>query len=87
MRLANLRKHGLDFPDAGMVLESRYRLDVEQVRHGELRTQSFAYVMQRLAVLTGVHTQRDETARVISFRYGSKQESEHFYEWIGQETE
>jgi uncharacterized DUF497 family protein len=28
-RLANLRKHGLDFADAGEVLESRYRLDVQ----------------------------------------------------------
>ncbi len=70
-----------------MVLESRYRLDVAQSRHGELRMQSFAYVMQRFAVLTVVHADRADTIRVISFRFGSEQESEHFYAWIGKETD
>lgn len=37
-RQANLDKHGLDFLDAVMVLESPYRLDVESVRGGEQRT-------------------------------------------------
>lgn len=86
-RRANLRKHGLDFADAGEVLDSRYRLDLAQVRHGELRVQSFSYVMKRLAVLTVVHTERDDTARVISLRFGSQEESEHYYEWISKETE
>lgn len=35
-----------------MVLESPYRLDVESVRATEVRTQSFAYVFDVLAVLT-----------------------------------
>ena len=43
--------------------------------------------MQRFAVLTVVHTERDDTTRVISFRFGSEQESEHFYAWIGKETD
>ena len=34
-RQANLGKHGLDFLDAVMVLESPYRLDVESVRSSE----------------------------------------------------
>ena len=41
-RQANLEKHGLDFVDAPMVLESHYRLDVGSVRGGERRMQSFA---------------------------------------------
>ena len=41
-RQANLEKHGLDFADAPMVLESPYRLDVESVGGGEPRMQSFA---------------------------------------------
>lgn len=40
-RQANLSKHGLDFLDAVMVLESPYRLDVASIRHEERRTQSF----------------------------------------------
>ena len=47
-RQANLLKHELDFADAGVVLESRYRLDVAVVRNGEVRVQSFSYVLNRL---------------------------------------
>ncbi|WP_202922504.1 BrnT family toxin [Sinimarinibacterium sp. NLF-5-8] len=57
-RLANLAKHRLDFADARWVLESAYRLDVEVVRNNEVRTLSFSYVLDVLAVLTVVHTQR-----------------------------
>ena len=41
-RIENLSKHGLDFADAGAVLDSVYRLDVSVVRKGETRTQSFS---------------------------------------------
>lgn len=41
-RESNLQKHKLDFIDAGMVIESPYRLDIETERNGELRQQPFA---------------------------------------------
>lgn len=81
-REANLAKHGLDFKDAAWVLESRYRLDVMVARHGELRTASFSYVMDRLAVLVLVHVPREDAVRIVSFRYASQTESEKYYEWI-----
>ena len=84
-RIANLAKHGLDFCDAPEVLQSRYRLDV--VRSGELRTQSFAYVMNVLRVLTVVHTDREGSARIISFRPASQKETEVYYEWISSYTD
>lgn len=40
-RRSNLDKHGLDFVDAVMVLDSPYRLDVASVRNEEQRIQSF----------------------------------------------
>ncbi len=86
-RQANLRKHGLDFADAGQVLDARYRMDVAVARRGEPRIQSFAYVFARLAVLTVVHLERDATARIISFRAASKKESETYYDWISQATD
>ncbi len=81
-RRANLAKHGLDFAQACEVLDSRYRLDVPMARKGEMRVQSFSYVMNRLAVLMVVHTSRDGAARIISFRPASEEESRRFYEWI-----
>lgn len=86
-RQSNLAKHGLDFAEAGMVLDSRYRLDIPVVRGNEERTQSLSYVMNRLAVLTVVHMDRGSTLRIISFRYASEKESGAYYEWISQEDD
>jgi uncharacterized DUF497 family protein len=81
-RAANMAKHGLDFAHAQRVLDSPYRLDVETLRHAELRIQSFAYVFDMLAVLTVVHTPRQQSSRVISFRKASREECEVYYEWL-----
>jgi uncharacterized DUF497 family protein len=81
-RQANLDKHGLDFLDALMVLESPYRLDIESVRGGERRTQSFAYVFDVLAVLTVVHVAREETMRIVSFRPASEEERSAYHGWL-----
>jgi len=73
-RYSNLLKHGLDFADAGEVLDARFRLDIEVVRSGELRIGSVSYALGFLAVLTVltvVHTEREGAARVISFRPAS----------------
>jgi len=81
-RKKNLEKHGLDFADADWVLDSDIRLDIAVSRNGEQRTQSFAYVFDRLMVLTLVHTKRDDTTRVISFLPASKEESEVYHAWL-----
>ena len=84
-RIANLEKHGLNFCDAGAVLESRYRLDITVTRGSEIRTQSLSYVTTCLYVLSVVHTDRSGVARIISYRPASEQETEIYYEWIGSE--
>jgi uncharacterized protein len=86
-RLANLAKHSLDFADAGLVLGSRYRLDIQVVRNNESRTMSFSYVMNRLAVLTVVHVDREGIVRIVSFRPASEIETEAYYEWLAQEND
>lgn len=80
-RAKNLDKHHLDFSDAWLVLDSPFRLDAESVRNGEERTQSFAYVFDRLAVLTVVHLP-GEQPHIISFRTASKEEREVYHEWL-----
>ncbi len=86
-RLANLAKHGLDFSDAGLVLGSRYRFDIQVLRNAESRTMSFSYVMNRLAVLTVVHVDREGVMRIVSFRPASEIETEVYYEWLAQEND
>ena len=79
--MVNLAKHPLDFADALLVLDSEFRLDVESVRNGEERMQSFAYVFDQLAVLTVVHLAH-EVPHIISFRTASKDEREVYHEWL-----
>ncbi len=81
-RKSNIAKHGFDFADAKLVLDSDIRLDIAVFRNGEERVQSFAYVFDRLAVLTLVHVERDNTARIISFRAANETESEGYYGWL-----
>ena len=80
-RARNLDKHHLDFADAGLVLDSQFRLDVECIRNDETRTQSFAYVFDRLTVLTVVHLP-GAPSHIISFRTASKEEREVYHEWL-----
>lgn len=84
-RLSNLEKHGLDFLNAGDVLDSRFRLDIPVLREGESRTMSISYVLGCLAVLTVVHTPREGSIRIISFRRASQREREVYDEWLQDE--
>ncbi len=81
-RQTNLDKHGLDFIDAVMVLDSKYRLDVKSVRNLELRTQAFAYLFDVLAVLTVVYVSRQRAMRIISFRLASEEERTAYHDWL-----
>ena len=54
-RTLNLSKHQLEFADAEIVLCNPSRLDVVTARNGHEREQSYAFVYERLAVLTVVN--------------------------------
>ena len=69
------------------MLESRYRLDVQEWRDGELRVLWISYALEFLAVLTVVHTDRDGLARVISFRRASREEREAYDVWLEDECD
>jgi len=84
-RRKNLRKHGLDFAQAGEVLESRWRLDVPSLHGAEQRVLSTSYALGFLAVLTVVHTERDGAARVISFRRASREERSAYDAWLEEQ--
>jgi len=84
-RRENLAKHGLDFAEAGEVLDSRYRLDVPVTRQGEARIQSISYALGFLAVLTVVHIEREGATRIISFRHASNKEREVYDVWLENE--
>jgi uncharacterized DUF497 family protein len=81
-RTTNRRKHGLDFADADLVLESRYVLILDSPRKGEMRKQAFAYVFEALAVLTVAFVPGEGRCRVMSFRPAKRTERETYYAWL-----
>ena len=64
-----------------MVLSNPYRLDVVSLRNGQEREQSFAFVFERLTVLTVVHLPGDRP-HIISFRPASRVERETYHDWL-----
>lgn len=81
-RQANLDKHGLDFADADLVLNSDFRMDVPSERKGDLRTQSFAYVFEALTVLSVVHLPDADMVRIVSYRRAKRSEREAYHDWL-----
>lgn len=84
-RAANLQKHGLDFADADLVLESEYVLIVESPRKGEARLQAFAYVFEVLAVLTVAFIPKGQRCRIVSFRPAKRAEREKYHAWLKED--
>lgn len=81
-RAVNLDKHGLDFADADLVLESEFVWIVDSPRGSEARSQAFAYVFEVLMVLSVAFVQRGERCRIISFRPAQRDERNAYHEWL-----
>ena len=76
-----ISKPQLDIADAEMVLGNPYRLDLVSTRNGQEREQSFAFVFERLAVLTVVHLPGQQP-HIISFCPASRVERETYHDWL-----
>jgi uncharacterized DUF497 family protein len=80
-REANLAKHGLDFSDADLVLESPYAMVMDSPRRGEARKLALAYVFEDLSVLA-VAFVPGEPHRIVSFRPAKQKEREIYHAWL-----
>lgn len=76
---ANLRKHGIDFADAGTVLYDEFAITVPEDRANEERFVTMG--MDALSrVLVVVYTWRGDRARLISARQATKRERREYEE-------
>ena len=82
-----MQQRGLEFSDTVEVLRSKFRLDMPQQTENESQLLSISYVLDFLAVLSVVHTERDGSARVISFRRASRLEREAYDAWLENECD
>ena len=81
-RLASLKKHGIDFLDADLVMESELVWIVDSSRNSEPRYQALAYVFDVLMVLSVAFVERDTHCRIISFRPAHAEERSAYYDWL-----
>jgi uncharacterized DUF497 family protein len=79
-RLANLRRHKLDFIDAWQVYEHSHKVTVADEYKGEDRFRELAEVRSRVHLL--VYTLRGDVVRCISHRPATRGETRFYYEEI-----
>ena len=81
-RKKNLKAHGIDLAQVDCVFDAPM-VTVEDGRehYGEQRLKSLGWFRDRVVFL--VWTERDESARIISCRYGDKYETRAYFEALG----
>jgi hypothetical protein len=80
-RNSNIEKHGIDFIDAPMVFAG-YTLTIEDDRYdyGEERFVTFGILDSRVVAV--VHTETDNSIRIISIRKATKHEEKEYFSQI-----
>jgi hypothetical protein len=80
-RLANVRKHGIDFLDVASVFEGdTVTIEDDRFDYGEQRFITLGLLKGRVVVI--VHTERGGVTRIISVRKATKYEEISYFEQI-----
>lgn len=80
-RLANVRKHGIDFADAIAVFDGEtITIEDDQFDYGEQRFVTLGLLEGRVVAV--VHTERNSVTRIISLRKATKYEKITYFEQI-----
>ncbi len=81
-RKKNLKDHGIDLAQLAAVFDAPlFTVEDERQPYGEQRLQSLGWFRDRVVFL--VWTERVESARVISCRYGDKHETRSYFKALG----
>lgn len=80
-RIANLRKHGIDFLDVAIVFDGDTLIaEDDRYDYGEQRFVTFGLL--RGLVVAVVHTDRQDSIRIISVRKATKYEQKVYFEEV-----
>jgi uncharacterized protein len=80
-RLANLKKHGLDFRDAELVFAGvTYTYEDDRLAYGEQRFITLGLL--REVVVSMAHIEEDDHIRIFSMRKATRREHEIYFESI-----
>jgi len=80
-RSSNIRKHGIDFINTPLIFDS-YTLTIEDNRYdyGEDRFVTFGILEGRVVAV--VHTESEDSIRIISIRKATKYEEKAYFSQI-----
>ncbi|RJP30110.1 MAG: BrnT family toxin [Candidatus Omnitrophota bacterium] len=80
-RLANARKHGIDFVDAVAVFDGDIvTIEDDRFEYGEQRFLTLGVLNERVVVI--IHTERKNVTRIISVRKATRYEERRYFEQI-----
>ena len=80
-RLANIRKHGIDFADVAALFEGNtVTIEDDRFDYGERRFVTLGLLKGRVVVV--VHTERDGVTRIISIRKATRYEEISYFEQV-----
>jgi uncharacterized protein len=80
-RLANLKKHGIDFADAQKILRGlTFTAEDDREAYGEPRFLTLGLLEDQVVSVT--HTERREEIRIISIRKATKHETRFYFSQI-----
>ena len=80
-RRANLKKHGLDFRDAGQVFAGvTYTYEDDRLAYGEQRFVTLGLL--REVVVSMAHTEEEDHLHIFSMRKATRREREIYFESI-----
>jgi uncharacterized DUF497 family protein len=80
-RLANLRKHGIDFADAELIFRG-FTLTAEDDREAYGEQRFLTLGMLEDLVVSVAHTERGKQIRIISIRKATKREARFFFSQV-----
>lgn len=80
-RLANIRKHGIDFVDVPAVFD-RDTVTVEDDRYSYTEQRFVTFGLLQGRVVAVVHTERNDSIRIISARKATKYEQRTYFEQL-----
>lgn len=81
-RLANIKKHGIDFADVPAMFEGDvFAIEDQRFEYSETRYLTFGLLQFRVIVVA--HTDENDIIRIISARKATKNEEKRYFEEIG----
>lgn len=81
-RLANIKKHGIDFADVlAMFDRDVFTIEDQRFDYGETRYISLGLLKFRVIVVA--YTDKDDVIRIISARKATKNEEKRYFKEIG----